>query len=383
MSSKKKLRVVIGISSGVDSSVAAALLKEQGYEVIGVFMHFWKEPGRNVLLENKCCSLESLEEARKICRILNIPLYTANAEKEFKTHVVDYFLREHKKGRTPNPCIACNKHIKFQVLFEKMLELKGDFIATGHYARLRREFPISNSQFPNKSQARISKDKVIYKLYQLYQSKDQEKDQTYFLYNLNQKQLARIMFPVGEYEKSEVRAMAKERGLPVFDKEDSQEICFVPEKCPREFLKRNLKLKRGKIISMEGEILGKHDGLPLYTLGQRKRIGLGGDGPYYVVGKNALDNMLMVANDKEEKLLYKEWAEIEEVSWVREKPKFPAKIKVKTRYRNPMVSAIIEPLKGSSRYKIVFSEPQKAVTPGQSAVFYGDNGEVLGGGIVQ
>lgn len=354
----------MGISSGVDSSVAAALLTEQGYEVIGVFIRFWKEPRQNVVLENKCCSLESLEEARKICRILNIPLYTVNAEKEFKIHVVDYFLREYKKGRTPNPCIACNKYIKFQVLFEKMLEFKGDFIATGHYAQIK----VKNNK----------KD-----IYKLCQSKDKEKDQTYFLYNLNQKQLARILFPAGKYEKSEVRAMAKARGLPVFDKEDSQEVCFIPEKGPKEFLKRNLKLKKGKIISLKGKSLGEHEGLPLYTLGQRKGIGLGGDGPYYVVNKNTLANTLVVANDKKEKLLYKERAGIGEMHWIGEKPDFPARIKVRTRYRHPMISAIIELSDGISMYKLIFKDPQKAVTPGQSAVFYGDVGEVLGGGVIQ
>ncbi len=242
------------MSSGVDSSVAAALLKKQGYDVVGVFMHFWKEPAQNALIENKCCSLESYEDARKVCQILGIPLYTANAEKEFKKEVVDYFLKEYKNGRTPNPCVACNEHIKFNMLFKKMLEMKGDFVASGHYACLRQEIPNSKSQIPNKSKIKNPKSKTIY---HLFQGDDKEKDQSYFLYNFSQKQLARILFPVGEYKKAQIRALAKKMGLPVFDKDDSQGLCFTPEKYPEGFLRRNLKLKKGKTLNTEGKIVGK------------------------------------------------------------------------------------------------------------------------------
>lgn len=372
---KNKPRVIVGISSGVDSTVAAALLKEKGYDVVGVFMHFWKEPGQDTLKENRCCSLESLEEARKICRVLGIPLYTANAEKEFKQHVVDYFLREYAAGRTPNPCIACNKHIKFNVLFKKMLELKGDFIATGHYAQVK-----SKAQSLN---AKVKKETI----YTLHQSKDKEKDQTYFLYNLNQKQLARILFPVGGYKKSEVRAMAKERELPVFDKEDSQEVCFIAEKHPDDFLARNLRMKEGNIVDIEGKVLGVHRGLPLYTLGQRRGIRIGGSGPYYVVAKNKEKNALIVSQELKKSGIYSTQFSVRETHWIVEEPKFPLRAEVKIRYRHPVISAIINlraskscAKKGS--YEVMLESPERAITPGQSAVFYGLQGEVLGGGII-
>lgn len=350
--------MIVGMSSGVDSSVAAALLQKQGFDVVGVFMHFWKEPAQNSLAENKCCSLESLEDARKVCAILGIPLYTANAEKEFKKEVVDYFLNEYKNGRTPNPCVACNEHIKFKVLFRKMLEMDGDFVASGHYAI-------------NK----LGKDKK----YHLFQGKDQEKDQSYFLYNFSQKQLAKILFPVGEYKKPVIRALAKKMKLPVFDKDDSQGLCFTPEKYPENFLRRHLKLKKGKIINLAGKVVGGHEGLPLYTIGQRRGINIGGDGPYYVVDKDLKKNILVVTNDEKTPAIFRKVMEVEGVSWIGDEPKLPAKLLVKNRYRNPAVSAIIKPGKGK-KYRVEFDEPQRAISPGQSAVFYTKKGELLGGG---
>ncbi|HAR99787.1 MAG TPA: tRNA 2-thiouridine(34) synthase MnmA, partial [Candidatus Moranbacteria bacterium] len=194
-----KKRVIVGMSAGVDSSVAAALLKEQGYDVVGVFLHFWKEPGQDELRENKCCSVESQQDARKVAQILDIPLYTSNAAQEFKKEVVDYFLSEIKAGRTPNPCVVCNERIKFNFLFKKMLEMDADFVATGHYAEV----------------------KNIDGKFHLYTSSDEEKDQTYFLYSLKQAQLAKILFPVGTYKKPAIRKIAEKIKLPVFDKEDS------------------------------------------------------------------------------------------------------------------------------------------------------------------
>ena len=373
MAKVKKKRVIVGMSSGVDSSVAAAILKKQGYDVVGVFMHFWKEPlagqaAQNSLVENKCCSIESLEDARKVCQILNIPLYTANAEKEFKREVVDYFLQEYSAGRTPNPCVACNEHIKFNVLMKKMLEMEGDFIASGHYACLRQETR-NKKQETNKPQT----------IYHLYQGKDSEKDQSYFLYNFNQKQLAKILFPVGEYKKPEIRAMAKKMKLPVFDKDDSQGLCFTPEKYPENFLRRNLKLKKGKIVNTAGKVVGEHDGLPLYTIGQRRGINIGGNGPYFVVGKNLKADTLIVTNDEKDLQLTQSEMQVERVNWLISEPKLPAKILVKNRYRKPTVSAIIKLVK-SKRYIVRFDEPQRAISPGQSAVFYTKKGEMLGGG---
>jgi len=387
---KRKQRVIVGMSSGVDSSVAAALLKKQGFDVVGVFMHFWKETAQNDLIENKCCSLEALEDARKVCAILGIPLYTANAEKEFKKEVVDYFLSEYKNGRTPNPCVACNEHIKFNVLFKKMLEMKGDHIASGHYAQKR--------QIPNKSQNPKSKNYI----YKLYQGADKDKDQSYFLYNFNQKQLAKILFPVGQYKKSAIRALAKKMKLPVFDKDDSQGLCFTPEKYPENFLRRHLKLKKGKIVNTAGEVVGSHDGLPLYTIGQRRGINIGGDGPYYVVDKDLKKNILFVTNNEKDPAIFRKNMEVEKVNWMVSEPKMSvhphtnkkvkfgagkksknigvgARILVKNRYRHPAVSAIIKAGKGAN-YAVEFIEPQRAISPGQSAVFYTKKGELLGGG---
>ncbi len=372
MKAKKKNRVVVGMSSGVDSSVAAALLQKQGYDVVGVFMHFWKEPALNSSIENKCCSLESLEDARKVCKILGIPLYTANAEKEFKKEVVDYFLEEYKNGRTPNPCVVCNEKIKFNVLLKKMLEMEGDFVASGHYA-IKKEA----------KQELSSKNAGI--IYRLFQGKDKEKDQSYFLYNFNQHQLSRILFPVGQYKKSEIRKIAKELGLPVFNKDDSQGLCFTPEKYPEGFLRRNLKLKRGKIANTEGKIIGEHDGLPLYTIGQRRGINIGGDGPYYVAGKDLKKNLLIVTNKPDDPKLFHKSIFVERTNWLAKEPKLPAKILLKLRYRHPSISAIIKanPQGEAKSYLVEFAEPQKQVSPGQSAVFYTAKGELLGGGRIK
>ncbi|TSD01299.1 MAG: tRNA-specific 2-thiouridylase [Parcubacteria group bacterium Athens0714_25] len=365
---KKKKRVVLALSSGVDSSVSAALLKKQGYDVVGVFMHFWKDPEENELVENKCCSLEAFEDARKVAQILDIPLYTVNAAKEFKKEVVDYFLDEIKAGRTPNPCVACNPRIKFKFLFQKMLEMDADFVATGHYARIKRELPITKSKISS---------------YHLFQAEDKGKDQTYFLYNLTQKQLAKIIFPVGEYQKPEIRKLAKKFGLPVFDKDDSQGICFTQEKYPTNFIKRNTPMKKGEIVNTDGKVVGEHEGLSIYTIGQRKGINIGGTGPYYVVEKDLKKNILIVTNKEDDPKLFKKEMQVRDINWIGgSEPKFPLKVNVKIRYRNPLVDAIIRKATAKS-YEVEFVEVQKAVTPGQSAVFYADDGEVLGGGIIK
>lgn len=373
------------MSAGVDSTVAAVLLQKQGYEVVGVFMHFWKEEGVDKSVENKCCSLESYQELKKICHQLGIKLVIANVEKEFKKEIVDYFLREYKNGRTPNPCIVCNKEIKFKVLLQKMLEFKADYAATGHYARIERKITNSKLQISNK--LKNSKSKTIYKL---FEAKDLEKDQTYFLYNLNQKQLEKIIFPIGNYQKKEIRELAKKFKLSVYNKKESQDICFINASVA-DFLQKYLKLKKGKIVNQEEKIVGDHLGLPLYTLGQRKGINIGGDGPYYVSGKDFQKNILQVTNKPEAKILFKEKMELENVNWLGKVPKFPVKIQLRTRYRNPLISAIIETIEAtrdkrqapSNSYKVFFDKPQKNITPGQSAVFYGKSGEVLGGGVIK
>jgi len=372
---QKRKKVIVGMSGGVDSSVSAALLKKQGFDVVGVFLRFWKESNQDKAFENKCCSLESFEEAKKICKIIGIPLIVANVEKEFKKEVVDYFLDEYASGKTPHARVICNKEIKFNFLIKKILEMKADYVATGHYARIKQEFPISNLAYRQAGFQFPIKSKIIYKL---FESADKNKDQTYFLYNLNQKQLSKILFPVGEYEKNAVRKMAKKFKLPVFEKKDSQDVCFIQEKTPEAFLKRNLKMKKGKITDEKGKIIGEHKGLPPYTIVQRKGINIGGSGPYYVIGKDFRKNILVVSND--EKGLFSSKMEVGKVNWIIAKPKLPAKILVKTRYRNLPVSAIIESQKAI--YKIKFKNPQRAICPGQSAVFYDSGGEVLGGGII-
>lgn len=366
------------MSAGVDSSVAAAILKKQGYDVVGVFMHFWKEPGHDALRENKCCSAESQQDARKVAKILDIPFYTANVAKEFKKEVVDYFLSETKAGRTPNPCVVCNEKIKFNFLFKKMLEMKSDYVATGHYAEIK---------------------KIDGKNH-LYMPSDKEKDQTYFLYSLSQDQLDRILFPVGKYKKTEIRKMAQEDSLPVFDKEESQGLCFTPEKSPREFIRRNLKLSPGDIVLVNGKKIGTHEGLEMYTIGQRKGINIGGTGPYFVVDRDFKENRLIVTNDENDESIYRKSMLVEIKNWIAKEPELPLEINVKIRYRHSLVRGTIHPVKSSqsevaggkfNRVKntknpvcmVEFKKPQKAVTPGQSAVFYSDAGEVLGGGIIQ
>jgi tRNA-specific 2-thiouridylase len=368
---KVKKRVIVGMSAGVDSSVAAALLKNQGYDVVGVFLHFWKEPGQDELRENKCCSVESQQDARKVAQILDIPLYTVNAAHEFKKEVVDYFLEETKAGRTPNPCVVCNERIKFNFLFKKMLEMDADFVATGHYAEVKK----------------IKDAKGIEK-YHLYTSTDEEKDQTYFLYSLSQSQLSRIVFPIGQYKKPAIRKIAQNMKLPVFDKEDSQGLCFTPEKTPTKFIKRNLTLSPGKIVTTGGEVIGQHAGLEIYTIGQRKGINIGGNGPYFVVERDFNNNQLIVTNNEKDEKIFKKTMSVELKNWIADEPKLPLEINVKIRYRHPLVRAVISSvmvMKNKNKtkvYEVEFLKKQKAITPGQSAVFYTDDNEVLGGGTI-
>jgi tRNA-specific 2-thiouridylase len=242
-----------------------------------------------------------------------------------------------------------------------MLEMDADFVASGHYAKIKK----------------------IGKKYHLYTSYDEEKDQTYFLYGLTQEQLGKIIFPAGEYKKPDIRQIAKKLGMPVFNKEDSQGLCFTPEKYPTEFLKRNLSLKKGAIVDTRGNAVGEHEGLPLYTIGQRRGIQIGGDGPYFVVGRDFEKNELVVTNDQKNPAIFRTSMQIKMKNWIAEEPKLPFEINVKIRYRHPLVRAIItKKHKTKNLLNVEFLEPQKAVTPGQSAVFYADDNEVLGGGII-
>ena len=350
------------MSGGIDSSVAAALLKKggnlafapfggQGFDVTGVFMKLY--PG----------SLRGSEKrARKVAKILGIPFYVLNFEKEFKRKVIDYFLEEYEKGRTPNPCVVCNKEIKFGLLLEKSLGLGADFIETGHYVK--------------KSKVKSQKSKVIYKL---LRGKDREKDQSYFLWQLTQKQLKHILFPIGNYTKKEVRNLAKKFKLPVLDVSESQEICFI-QTTINDFLSRFLKSKPGKIVDSKGKVIGEHQGLWFYTIGQRKGLGLAG-GPWYVLEKDLKRNILVVT--KNEKDLEKKELKAGNVNWISgAPPKLPLKVKAKIRYRHNLAMAEITRQLEDRNYIVRFAKPQRAITPGQSVVFYKGE-EILGGGIIQ
>ncbi|MBI2038292.1 MAG: tRNA 2-thiouridine(34) synthase MnmA, partial [Candidatus Nealsonbacteria bacterium] len=311
--SRNNKKVVVAMSGGIDSSVAAALLKKQGYNIVGVFMKFWKEPdGQGGW--NRCCSPDSERRARMVAKILGIPFYVFNFEKEFKKRIVDEFLKGYKEGITPNPCVICNKEIKFGLLLKKALELNADFIATGHYARLRQG--------------------------KLYRGGDEKKDQSYFLWQLDQSQLKKVLFPVGSYTKNYVRKLAKKFKLPVLNIPESMEICFVPDKLD-DFLKRYLKPKPGLIMTSEGKEIGRHQGLPFYTIGQRKGIELSG-GPYYVVGKDTKKNILIVAPILKDSALWSKSLVAKFVNWISGKtPKLPLKVNAQIRYGHRAVPAVI------------------------------------------
>jgi len=357
------------MSGGLDSSVAAALLKRAGFNVIGVFMKFWSEPEKNGLIGawNRCCSPEAEARARKVAKILKIPFYVFNFEKEFKKRIVDYFLDGYKKGITPNPCVVCNKEIKFGLLLEKALALDADYIATGHYARTNLDWKNLTKNPPG--------EKVKFRL---FRGKDKNKDQSYFLWMLNQKQLKRILFPIGDYTREEVEKLAKKFKLPVLKAKKSVEICFI-QTMINDFLRKYLKEKPGDIVNTQGKILGEHEGLWFYTIGQRKGIKLP-QGPYYVLGKDFKKNLLIVT--KNERDLYKKELTAKNINWISGKiPKLPLKVQAKIRYRHQAATATITKILHSTFYILKFSRLQRAITPGQSVVFYKGE-ELLGGGII-
>ena len=350
-----KKRVVVAMSGGVDSSTAAALLVERGYEVIGVMMRLWAEGGPGA---NRCCSEEALEGARRVAQILGIPLHTLDYEREFKAHVVDYFIREYAHGRTPNPCLACNRYIKFDLLLRHALSLGADYLATGHYVRVRR----TDGE------------------YQLLKGVDPDKDQSYFLYMLGQKELAHLLFPLGDYTKAQVRAMARERGLPVAERPESQDLCFLADGDYRRFLKEHAPeaVRPGPIVDTSGRVLGRHKGLPFYTIGQREGLGIAAPQALYVLRLDPDRNVLVVGTADE---LGRRELVAGEVNFVSGRaPEGPLEVTAKIRRQGVEVPAILIPL-GEDKVSLKFAWPLRDITPGQGVVFY--QGEiVLGGGII-
>ncbi|MFC1632961.1 tRNA 2-thiouridine(34) synthase MnmA [Patescibacteria group bacterium] len=350
----KKKHIVVALSGGVDSAVAAALVKNPRYKVTGVFMYFWADKTMKDECENSCCPPDAAEDARKIANELGIDFLTVDFKNIFKKEIVDDYIDELAEGRTPSPCVMCNAQVRLGHFLEwAEKELDADYIATGHYAQ-------------------ICKYK---KRHLLKQPRDLLKDQTYFLYRLKEKQLKRILFPLGQLRKTDVRNLAREMGLPVHAKKDSQDLCWVGGDQDK-FIRNNIDMCQGDIVDSEGTILGEHAGLPLYTFGQRRGINVtSGKGPYYVIEKNAKDNQLVVTADPNDPKLLRTHFKLRKPIYVLKKDKWPKKLSVRLRSNSKLI-----PVKmvGES-FELL--EPQRAVTPGQSAVFYAGK-KVLGGGII-
>jgi len=355
-----KERVVVAMSGGVDSSVAAALLLKQGFEVIGVTMCF-NLPDSNTKRPN-CCGIQGIEDAKKVANKLGIRHYVLNFNKILQDKVIKDFCLEYLKGSTPNPCVRCNQHLKFGALLKKALSLDAKYLATGHYARITK---VHSSQF-------------TIQRYLLKKAKDKYKDQTYFLYRLNQNQLRHILFPLGDYTKGEVRKLAREFSLPVADKLASQEICFLADADYRKFLNMhaNINIKPGPILDKENNILGQHKGIPFYTIGQREGLGIAKGYPIYVIKINLEDNSIVVG--KKEDAYAKEFL-LRDTHFIFPEAKKKVALRLRIRYNHPEAPGRITFLK--NKIKVKCNKAQFAVTPGQSAVFY-DKDTVLGGGII-
>ncbi len=354
-----KQHIIVGMSGGVDSSVTAALLCEQGYQVTGLFMRNWDSDDKDPY----CTATQDLTDARTVCDKLNIPLKTVNFAQEYWDNVFKHFLDEYAAGRTPNPDILCNKEIKFRAFLNHALSLGADAIATGHYARIH---------FENH--------------YQLLRGKDSNKDQSYFLYTLGQYQLAHSRFPLGELTKTEVRRMALHYGFINHAKKDSTGICFIGERKFQNFLSEYLLAQPGNIETDDGKVIGKHNGLMFYTLGQRQGLKIGGlhdfpEAPWYVVSKDISRNVLIVAQQHDHHLLMNDSLNCHTTYWIDEQsPISPLKCTAKIRYRCADQPCIVTALPNDS-YEVKFQQPQRAITPGQSIVFY-QNEVCLGGGII-
>ncbi len=352
-------RVVVAMSGGVDSSVAAALLKAEGYDVVGMMLRLWSEAGTEE--SNRCCTPQAMALARRVAAVLDIPFYVVDAKQVFRDTVVQYFLDGYARGETPNPCLLCNQQIRWTFLLEHALALGADFMATGHYTRLRRD-----------------SDGSI----RLLRSVDAAKDQSYVLHVLGQDKLRRALFPVGQYTKPEIRKLAEQYGLPTASRHDSQDLCFLAGDDYRNFLRRNAPdlLKRGPMLNARGQKVGEHTGLANYTIGQRKGLGLPSALPLYVLGKDVSTNSLRVGPEEERgarELL------AGNVNWVCGSPRLRAfHAEVKVRYTAREAPAEVEPIDDGMAVRVRFATPQRDITPGQAAVFY-EGDTVIGGGLIR
>lgn len=359
---KEKIRVVVGMSGGVDSSVTALLLKQAGYDVIGIFMKNWDDTDENGV----CTATEDYKDVAAVAEQIGIPYYSVNFEKEYWDRVFEYFLREYRLGRTPNPDVMCNKEVKFQAFLDYAMNLGADYVAMGHYARVEKD-----------------ENGVVH----LLRGVDNNKDQTYFLSQLNQHQLEKAMFPIGHLEKSEVRKIAEEFELTTAKKKDSTGVCFIGERNFNEFLSNYLPAKPGKMVTLDGEVKGEHAGLMYYTIGQRQGLGIGGGGktndPWFVVGKDLSTNTLYVGQGFHHENLYSDSLEATDIQFNtdEEKPlEFECTAKFRYRQQDTEVRVVLNK-EDRTKAKVYFAEPVRAITPGQAVVFY-DGDICLGGGII-